>query len=52
MVFLLSLMQLARAYTIFTNDGELKPVSFLRLDQPLPGKQVIRRTLRARCATC
>ena len=38
----LSLMQLARAYTIFTNDGELKPVSFLRLDQPLPGKQVIR----------
>lgn len=38
----LSLMQLARAYTIFTNDGELKPVSFMRLDQPLPGKQVIR----------
>ena len=41
----LSLMQLARAYTIFTNDGELKPVSFMRLDQPLPGKRVIRRTL-------
>lgn len=38
----LSLMQLARAYTIFTNDGELKPISFMRLDEPLPGRQVIR----------
>lgn len=38
----LSLMQLARAYTIFTNDGVLMPVSFFRLDQAMPGKPVIK----------
>lgn len=37
----LSLMQLARAYTIFTNDGKILPVSFTRQDQPMPGRQVI-----------
>ncbi len=35
-----SLLQLARAYTVFTNDGELKPVSLLRLDAPAPGRKV------------
>lgn len=38
----LSLMQLARAYTIFTNDGVLMPVSFFRLDQTMPGKPVLK----------
>ncbi|AQR66038.1 cell division protein [Aquaspirillum sp. LM1] len=38
----LSLMQLARAYTIFTNDGVLMPVSFFRLDQAMPGKPVLK----------
>jgi cell division protein FtsI (penicillin-binding protein 3) len=28
----LNLLQLARAYTIFANDGELKPISLLKLD--------------------
>ncbi|MBI5430234.1 MAG: penicillin-binding protein 2 [Nitrosomonadales bacterium] len=43
-----NLLQLARAYTIFANDGELKPVSLLRLDAPAPGKRVFSsRTTRA-----
>ncbi|HEY5291532.1 MAG TPA: penicillin-binding protein 2 [Burkholderiales bacterium] len=36
-----SLLQLARAYTIFASDGELMPLSLLRVDAPLAGKQVI-----------
>jgi cell division protein FtsI (penicillin-binding protein 3) len=35
-----SLLQLARAYTIFANHGELKPVSWLKLDAPVGGKKV------------
>ena len=35
-----SLLQLARAYTIFANNGELKPVSWLKLDAPVNGKKV------------
>lgn len=38
-----SLLQLARAYTLFSSEGELKPVSLLRLDAPAAGKQVISR---------
>lgn len=30
-----SLIQLARAYTVFANDGELKPLSLQRADQPI-----------------
>jgi len=36
-----SLLQLARAYTIFAHDGELMPLSLLRVDAPLAGKRVI-----------
>ena len=36
-----SLLQLARAYTIFAHDGELMPLSLLRVDAPPAGKQVI-----------
>jgi len=35
-----SLLQLARAYTIFANNGELKPVSLLKLDTPVSGKKI------------
>lgn len=35
-----SLLQLARAYTVFADDGELKPVSLLKLDEPAVGVQV------------
>lgn len=35
-----NLLQLARAYTIFANDGELKPISLLKLDAPAKGKKV------------
>ncbi|MBI3479498.1 MAG: penicillin-binding protein 2 [Nitrosomonadales bacterium] len=35
-----NLLQLARAYTIFANDGELKPVSLLKLDAPPAGKKI------------
>lgn len=35
-----SLLQLARAYTVFADDGELKPVSLLKLDQPAVGVQI------------
>lgn len=35
-----NLLQLARAYTVFANEGELKPVSMLKLDAPALGKKV------------
>ncbi|MCX7193418.1 MAG: penicillin-binding protein 2 [Proteobacteria bacterium] len=35
-----SLLQLARAYTVFAGDGEIKPVSFLKLDTPAIGHPV------------
>ncbi len=35
-----NLLQLARAYTIFANDGELKPISLLKLDTPTVGRKV------------
>ena len=36
-----SALQLARAYTIFTNDGVLLPVTFLKRDGDVIGKQII-----------
>ena len=36
-----TLLQLARAYTVFASDGELKPVSLTRLEAPAPGTRVI-----------
>jgi cell division protein FtsI (penicillin-binding protein 3) len=36
----LTLLQLARAYTVFANDGELKPVSLLKLKEAPVGTQV------------
>ena len=36
-----SLLQLARAYTVFTADGHLLPVSFSRVPAPPAGQQVI-----------
>jgi len=36
-----NLVQLARAYTVFTNDGELKPVSLLKVDGAVAGRPVI-----------
>lgn len=35
-----SLLQLARAYTVFANDGELRELSLLRLDHPAPNHRV------------
>ncbi len=35
-----TLLQIARAYTVFANDGELKPVSLLKLKEPPVGTQV------------
>jgi len=43
-----NLLQLARAYTIFANDGELKPISLQKLEAPAIGKKVLsERTARA-----
>ena len=39
-----SLLQLARAYTLFTTGGELKPVSLLKQNVPVMGQQVISRS--------
>lgn len=39
-----SLLQLARAYTIFASDGELKPVTLLKRDGPIEGTQQISAT--------
>jgi cell division protein FtsI (penicillin-binding protein 3) len=36
-----SLLQLARAYTIFAGDGELKPVTLLKRDGPAEGTPLI-----------
>jgi cell division protein FtsI (penicillin-binding protein 3) len=36
-----SLLQLARAYSVFATDGELKPLTLIRRDQPVEGKRVI-----------
>ncbi len=38
-----SLMQLARAYTLFTTGGQLMPVSLVKQDMPVMGQQVISR---------
>ena len=38
-----NLLQLARAYTLFSEEGELKPVSLLKINTPAAGKQVISR---------
>jgi cell division protein FtsI (penicillin-binding protein 3) len=35
-----TLLQLARAYTVFANEGELKSVSLLKLNEPTVGPQV------------
>ncbi len=34
-------LQLAQAYTVFANDGELRRLSFLRRDEPMEGQQVL-----------
>jgi cell division protein FtsI (penicillin-binding protein 3) len=39
-----NLLQLARAYTVFANDGELKSVSLLRQDVSTVGKKVFSQT--------
>jgi cell division protein FtsI (penicillin-binding protein 3) len=35
-----SLLQMARAYSVFANDGELKPLSLIKLKEPSIGPQV------------
>ena len=35
-----NLLQLTRAYTVFTNDGEIMPATLLKLDTPAIGKKV------------
>lgn len=42
-----SLLQLARAYTVFANDGEMKPLSLVKLQEPAAG-QVVFSTTTAR----
>lgn len=43
-----SLIQLAHAYTVFVNDGELIPLSLTKLDAPPAGKRVVsKQTARA-----
>jgi cell division protein FtsI (penicillin-binding protein 3) len=36
-----SLLQMARAYTVFAHDGELVPITMLRQDQPVAGVRVL-----------
>lgn len=38
-----NLLQLARAYTLFSEEGKLKPVSLLKVNKPVVGVQVISR---------
>jgi cell division protein FtsI (penicillin-binding protein 3) len=37
-----SLLQLARAYTIFTNDGEIVPLTLLKRDKPIERTRVLK----------
>lgn len=37
-----NMLQMARAYTIFTNDGKLLPVTIFKLDEPPQGQAIIR----------
>jgi cell division protein FtsI (penicillin-binding protein 3) len=37
-----SLLQLARAYSVFARDGELIPLTMLRADGPAPGARILR----------
>jgi len=37
-----NLVQLARAYTVFATDGELKPVTLLKTDGPVAGRPVVK----------
>ena len=36
-----SLLQLARAYSVFATDGELKPLTLVRREEPAQGKRVV-----------
>ncbi len=36
-----SLLQLARAYSVFATDGELKPLTLVRREEPIEGKRVV-----------
>jgi cell division protein FtsI (penicillin-binding protein 3) len=36
-----TLLQIARAYTIFATDGEMRPISIVRVDTPPPATRVI-----------
>jgi cell division protein FtsI (penicillin-binding protein 3) len=43
-----NLVQLARAYTMFANDGEVKPVTLFKTDGPVAGRSVLKpETARA-----
>ncbi len=43
-----NLVQMARAYTMFASDGEVKPVTLLKTDGPVAGRPVIKpETARA-----
>ncbi len=50
-----SLLQLARAYTVFSTDGLLQPITLLRRDTPVDGSRVVSpgtaRTVRAMLET-
>ena len=39
-----TLLQLARLYTVFANDGELRPISMLKVEEPPVGVQVFSAT--------
>jgi cell division protein FtsI (penicillin-binding protein 3) len=36
-----TLLQMAHAYSVFANDGELKPLSMIKLNEPVIGQQVL-----------
>lgn len=36
-----SLIQMARAYTVFANDGVMLPISLYKTNTPMPGKRVL-----------
>jgi cell division protein FtsI (penicillin-binding protein 3) len=47
-----SLMQMARAYTVFAHDGELMPLSLIKIDDVRRMRGCSRRRPCAKCAPC
>ena len=47
-----NLVQLARAYTMFATDGEVKAATLFKTEEFVAGRPVLQPETRAPCGTC